>query len=102
MDRDEYHRVRGGHERQDVVRLDATTNREGLSQSPNQQEELKMKTQWTGRVVTDTRSDAGAIILDDESTAYDDLKTWVMDYYTVDEADVEIAAEHLYAAAHEN
>lgn len=52
-----------------------------------------MKTQWTGRVVTDTRGDAGAIILSDESTAYDDLKTWVMDYYTMDEAE----AEHLTA-----
>lgn len=38
---------------------------------------------WTGRVVTDTRGDSGAIILSDE-------------------ADVEIAAEYLYAAAHEN
>ena len=37
-----------------------------------------MRTEWTGRVVTDTR---GAIILD--------------------EADVEIAAEYLYAAAYD-
>ena len=63
-----------------------------------------MKTQWTGRVVTDTRGDAGAIILSDESTAYEDLKDWLLDYYDIDdeEADVEIAAEYLYAAAHEN
>jgi len=75
-----------------------------------------MKTQWTGRVVTDTRGDAGSIILED----------WLHDYYEIDddeteclagawwrcgeegegwitdEADVEIAAEYLYAAAHEN
>lgn len=48
---------------------------------------------WIGRVVTD----AGAIILDGESTAYGDLKDWLHDYY-----DVEIAAEYLYAAAYEN
>lgn len=53
------------------------------------------RTQWTSRVVTDTIGDAGAIILSDESTAYDDLKTWVMDYYTVDEAEAECLAEHL-------
>lgn len=60
--------------------------------------------QWTGRVVTDTRGTAGAIILDEESTAYDDLKDWLLDYYDIDveEADIEIAAEYLYAAAHEN
>ncbi len=54
---------------------------------------------WTGRVVTD----AGAISLDDESTTYDDLKDWLLDYYIVDdaEADVEIAAEYLYAAAYD-
>lgn len=59
---------------------------------------------------------AGAIILNDESTAYEDLKEWLHDYYDIDveeaehltavvltdEADVEIAAEYLYAAAHEN
>ena len=32
-------------------------------------------------------------------TAYEDLKDWLLDYYDVD---VEIAAEYLYAAAHEN
>ena len=56
-----------------------------------------MRTQWTGRVVTD----AGAIILSDESTAYEDLKDRLHDYYDIDD-DVEIAAEYLYAAAHEN
>jgi len=56
------------------------------------------RTQWTSRVVTDTIGDAGAIILSDESTAYDDLKTWVMDYYTVDEAEAECLAEHLTAS----
>lgn len=45
--------------------------------------------EWTGR------GDAGAIILSNESTAYDDLKDWLLDYY-------ETAAEYLYAAAHEN
>lgn len=63
-----------------------------------------MKTQWTGRVVTDTRGDSGAIILDDESMARVVLEDWLLDYYEIDddEADVEIAAEYLYAAAHEN
>lgn len=56
------------------------------------------RTQWTSRVVTDTIGDAGAIILSDESTAYDDLKTWVMDYYTMDEAEAECLAEHLTAS----
>lgn len=55
-------------------------------------------TQWVSRVVTDTIGDAGTIILNDESTAYDDLKTWVMDYYTVDEAEAECLAEHLTAS----
>lgn len=79
--------------------------------------------QWTGRVVTDTR----AIILDDESAAYDDLKDWLLDYYDIDdehlcapvltdkarqyamglfglsvEFDSEWSAEYLYAAAYEN
>lgn len=52
-----------------------------------------MKTQWTGRVVTDTRGDAGAIILSDESTAYEDLKDWLLDYYEIDVEE----AEHLTA-----
>lgn len=56
------------------------------------------RTQWTSRVVTDMIGDAGTIILNDESTAYDDLKTWVMDYYTVDEAEAECLAEHLTAS----
>lgn len=49
---------------------------------------------WTGRVVTDTRGDAGAIILSDESTAYEDLKDWLLDYY---DSDVECLSEHLCA-----
>lgn len=40
-----------------------------------------METQWTGRVVTDTRGDHP--------------EDWLHDYY-------EIAAEYLYAAAYEN
>lgn len=56
------------------------------------------RTQWTSRVITDTIGDAGTIILNDESTAYDDLKTWVHDYYIVDEAEVECLAEHLTAS----
>ena len=89
-----------------------------------------MKAQWTGRVVTDTRGDAGAIILEDESTARVEFEDWLHDYYDIDDdeaepvvagltapvltdearqyamglfgLDVEIAAEYLYAAAHEN
>lgn len=53
---------------------------------------------WTGRVVTDTRGDAGTIILSDESTTYEDLKDWLLDYYDFDVEE----AECLYAAAHEN
>ena len=52
---------------------------------------------WTGRVVTDTRGDAGAIILDDESTAYDDLKDWLHDYYDIDDDEAECLSEHLTA-----
>lgn len=51
-----------------------------------------MKTQWTGRVVTDTRGDealAGAWW-----RCGDDGEGWI--------TDVEIAVEYLYAAAHEN
>lgn len=53
---------------------------------------------WTGRVVTDTRGDAGAIILDDESTAYDNLKDWLLDYYDIDDDEAEYLSEHLTAA----
>lgn len=53
---------------------------------------------WIGRVVTDTRGDAGAIILDDESTAYDDLKDWLLDYYDIDVEEAECLSEHLTAA----
>lgn len=54
-----------------------------------------MKTQWIGRVVTDTRGDAGAIILDDESTAYEDLKDWLHDYYDIDVDEAECLSEHI-------
>lgn len=57
-----------------------------------------MKTQWTGRVVTDTRGDAGVIILSDESTAYDDLKDWLHDYYDIDDEEAECLSEHLCAS----
>lgn len=58
-----------------------------------------MKTRWMNRVVTDTLGDAGSVVLEDESTA------WIVDAATgtgiTDEADVEIAAEYLYAAAYD-
>ena len=50
--------------------------------------------QWTGRVVTDTRGTVGAIILDEESTAYDDLKDWLLDYYDIDVEEAECLSEH--------
>lgn len=53
---------------------------------------------WIGRVVTDTRGDAGAIILDKESTAYEDLKDWLLDYYDIDDEEAEYLSEHLTAA----
>lgn len=56
-----------------------------------------MKTQWTGRVVTDTRGDAGAVVLSDESTAYDDLKDWLLDYYDIDVEEAKCLSEHLTA-----
>lgn len=56
-----------------------------------------MRTQWTGRAVTDTRGDAGAIILSDESTAYEDLKDWLHDYYDIDDEEAECLSEHLCA-----
>lgn len=56
-----------------------------------------MRTQWTGRVVTDTKGDAGAIVLEDEDTAYADLKDWLLDYYDIDEGEAETVAEHLTA-----
>lgn len=63
-----------------------------------QKEKTMARTQWASRVVTDTIGDAGAIVLDDESTAYDDLKTWIHDYYDVDDAEAECLAEHLTAS----
>lgn len=56
-----------------------------------------MRIEWTGRVVTDTQGDAGAIILDEESTAYDDLKDWLLDYYEIDDDEAECLSEHLTA-----
>lgn len=53
-----------------------------------------MKTQWTGRVVTDTRGDAGAIILSNGGTAYEDLKNWLLD---IDVEEAECLSEHLTA-----
>lgn len=54
--------------------------------------------QRTGRVVTDMRGDAGAIVLDDGSTAYDDLKDWLLDYYDIDVKEAECLSEHLCAS----
>lgn len=48
---------------------------------------------WAGRVVTDTRGDAGAIILEDESTARVEFEDWLHDYYEIDDEE----AEHLCA-----
>lgn len=56
-----------------------------------------MRTQWTGRVVTDTKGDVGAIILSDESTAYEDLKDWLHDYYDIDDDEAECLSEHITA-----
>lgn len=52
---------------------------------------------WTGRVVTCTRGDAGAIILSDADTAYEDLKDWLHDYYDIDDEEAECLSEHLCA-----
>ena len=53
--------------------------------------------EWTGRVVTDTRGDAGAIILSDESTARVVLEDWLHDYYEIDDDEAEFLSEHLCA-----
>lgn len=52
---------------------------------------------WTGRVVTDTRGDAGAIILEDESTARVEFEDWLHDYYEIDDEEAEYLSEHLCA-----
>ena len=52
---------------------------------------------WNGRVVTDTKGDAGAIILSDESTAYEDLKDWLHDYCDLAVEEAECLSEHLTA-----
>lgn len=57
------------------------------------------RTQWRSRTVTDTLGTAGAIILDDECSAYDYLKSWVMDYYPVEEDEADRLAEYLTASA---
>lgn len=50
--------------------------------------------QWTNRVVTDTRGDAGSVVLDDESTARVVLED---DYYEIDDDEAECLSEHLCA-----
>lgn len=57
-----------------------------------------MKTQWTGRVVTDTLGSAGSIVLSDESTARRDLEDWLHDYYEIDDDEAECLSEHLTAS----
>lgn len=52
---------------------------------------------WTGRVVTDTRGDAGAVVLDDESTARVVLEDWLHDYYEIDDDEAEYLSERLCA-----
>lgn len=53
-----------------------------------------MRTQWTGRVVT---GHAGAVVLNNRYTAYDDLKDWLLDYYDIDVEEAECLSEHLTA-----
>lgn len=53
--------------------------------------------QWIGRVVTDTRGDAGAVVLDDESTTRAVLEDWLHDYYEIDDDEAECLSEHLCA-----
>lgn len=53
--------------------------------------------EWVGRVVTDTRGDAGAIILDDESTARVVLEDWLHDYYDIDDDEAESVVASLTA-----
>ena len=52
---------------------------------------------WAGRVVTDTLSDAGAVVLDDESTARVLLEDWLHDYYEIDDDEAECLSERLCA-----
>ena len=54
--------------------------------------------QWTSRVVTDVRGDAGAVVLDDESTARVALGDWLHDYYEIDDDETECLSEHLCAS----
>jgi hypothetical protein len=53
--------------------------------------------QWTSRVVTDKRGDAGSVVLDDESTARVVLEDWLHDYYEFDDDEAECLSEHLCA-----
>lgn len=52
---------------------------------------------WAGRVVTDTRGDAGAVVLNTESTARVVLEDWLHDYYDIDDDEAECLSEHLTA-----
>lgn len=52
---------------------------------------------WTGRVVTDTIGDAGAVVLDDESTARVVLEDWLHDYYEINDDEAECLSERLCA-----
>lgn len=52
---------------------------------------------WTSRVVTDTKGDAGAIVLEDESTARVVLEDWLHDYYEIDDEGAECLNVHLCA-----
>jgi hypothetical protein len=52
---------------------------------------------WTSRAVTDTIGDAGAVVLDDESTARVVLEDWLHDYYEIDDDEAECLSEHLCA-----
>lgn len=53
--------------------------------------------QWMSRIVTDTLGTAGSIVLSDESTAYEDLKDWLLDSYDIDVEEAECLSEHLTA-----
>lgn len=56
-----------------------------------------MMSEWTSRVVIDTRGDAGAVVLDDESTTRAVLEDWLHDYYEIDDDEAECLSEHLCA-----
>lgn len=52
---------------------------------------------WTSRVVIGIRGNAGAVVLDDESTARVVLEDWLHDYYEIDDDEAECLSEHLCA-----